>query len=285
MTRSRFAWSRYLDEARDAGYHWTELGPYGYCPTDPVRLRDEFARRDLALTGGTVSAGLHRGRDALTEARSASADVARTLTALGARFLILIPESWSDLAGSRTGPSHLTADEWTSLTTGATALGRYARDDLGLELVVHPHADTNVGTSKEIERFLGETDPSAVNLCLDTGHVAYCGGNNLQIIESFPDRVSYVHLKQVDPTIHREVVAEQIGFAPAVRRGVMVEPPLGEPSMPEILAALEGLDRDIYCIVEQDMYPCDFGQPLPIAIRTREYYAAAGLRLHPSAGR
>ena len=28
-------WTRYLDEVAEAGYTWTELGPYGYLPTDP----------------------------------------------------------------------------------------------------------------------------------------------------------------------------------------------------------------------------------------------------------
>jgi inosose dehydratase len=57
----------------------------------------------------------------------------------------------------------------------------------------------------------------------------------------------------------------------------MVEPPLGEPDMPSLLTALGSLDRDLYCIVEQDMYPCEPDQPLPIATRTREYFASHGL--------
>ena len=43
----------------------------------------------------------------------------------------------------------------------------------------------------------------------------------------------------------------------------MVEPPLGEPDMPSLLAALAALDRDLYCIVEQDMYPCEFDDAAP----------------------
>ncbi len=27
-------WQRFLDEIVAAGYEWTELGPYGYLPTD-----------------------------------------------------------------------------------------------------------------------------------------------------------------------------------------------------------------------------------------------------------
>ncbi|MEY3973218.1 MAG: hypothetical protein RJA71_530, partial [Actinomycetota bacterium] len=26
-------WDRFLDEVVEAGYHWIELGPYGYLPT------------------------------------------------------------------------------------------------------------------------------------------------------------------------------------------------------------------------------------------------------------
>ena len=57
-------WERFLDEVAESGYKWIELGPYGYLPTDPERLRDELGRRGLTLTGGAVFAGLHRGPEA-----------------------------------------------------------------------------------------------------------------------------------------------------------------------------------------------------------------------------
>ena len=57
----------------------------------------------------------------------------------------------------------------------------------------------------------------------------------------------------------------------------MVEPPLGEPDMPSLLAALGSLDRELYCIIEQDMYPCEPERPLRIARRTLEYFKACGL--------
>ncbi len=28
-------WQRYLDEVQQAGYQYSELGPFGYVPTDP----------------------------------------------------------------------------------------------------------------------------------------------------------------------------------------------------------------------------------------------------------
>lgn len=270
-------WSRYLDEVQAAGYKWTELGPYGYCPTDPVLLKEELDKRGLTLTGGTVFAALHKGSQALVDAKAACDLEAATITPLGAKHLILLPEGYSDFDGNITAPTTLTDDEWDELNRGMSELAKYTKEEHDLTLVFHTHADSHVGTHLEITRFLDGTDPEYVQLCLDTGHVAYCGGDNLKLIADYPDRVQYVHLKQVDTAIRARVLDEKLGFAPAVRLGAMVEPPLGEPDMPSLLAALGALDRELYCIVEQDMYPCDFDRPLPIARRTREYLGSCGL--------
>src|SRR5919206_946327 len=53
-------WPRFLDELAQAGYRWIELGPYGYLPTDPGRLRDEVDRRGLRVAGQTGFCALHR---------------------------------------------------------------------------------------------------------------------------------------------------------------------------------------------------------------------------------
>ena len=47
-----------LDELVDAGYRGTELGDWGYMPTDPVVLNSELARRELALLGAFVPVAL-----------------------------------------------------------------------------------------------------------------------------------------------------------------------------------------------------------------------------------
>jgi inosose dehydratase len=270
-------WSRYLDEAGAAGYSRTELGPYGYLPTDPGRLADELAARGLALTGGTVFGGLHRGRAGLDEVRADCDREAAVLRPLGARFVVFLPEGFEGPDGTLTQPATLDDEQWDELARGADALGRWLRDEHGLELVVHPHAGTHIARGAEIERFLDATDPEVVHLCLDTGHVAYCGGDNLAIIRGYGERIRYVHLKSVDPAVRARAEAERLDFGAAVRLGAMVEPADGEPDMPPLLAALAALDRELFCIVEQDLYPCPADVPLPIATRTRAFYAAAGL--------
>ena len=86
-----------------------------------------------------------------------------------------------------------------------------------------------------------------------------------------------MHLKQVAPAVMARVNAEGLSFAQAVRLGSMCEPPLGDPDMPPLLDALADLDRDLFAIVEQDLFPCHPDVPLPIAMRTRQYFEACGI--------
>jgi inosose dehydratase len=271
-------WQQYLDEVPRAGYVWTELGPSGFLPQDPAQLRDELDRRGLRVCGGTVFAGLHRGADALKEAIENFSNEARLLTAVGGRFMVHLPEQYTDMhTGSATEAADLDREQWDNLVAGTNELGRVMSEEFGVALVFHPHADTHVDTQERVERFLEDTDPQYVNLCLDTGHIAYCGGDNVEIVKRFPDRITYVHLKQVDPVVRQRVRDENLSLAEAVPLGVMVEPPYGLPEMPPLLAALGDLNREIFAVIEQDLYPVEPDVPLPVAARTAGYFVACGL--------
>jgi inosose dehydratase len=272
------SWEVYLDEIARVGYVYTELGPQGFMPQDPAQLNDELAARNLTVCGGTVFAGLHKGGEALERAKVEFGREARLLAAVGAEYLVHLPEQYTDQhTGAATEGAELDAQAWKNLVTGTDQLAKFLFEEHGVRLVFHPHADTHVDTQVRIERFLADTDPDHVNLCLDTGHVSYCDGDNLEIIRAFPERITYVHLKSVDPVVRARVLAENISLAEAVKLGVMCEPPYGEPDMPPLLEALGGLDREIYCVVEQDLYPVEPHIPLPIGARTAGYYTGCGL--------
>lgn len=270
-------WQRFLDEVSDAGYEWIELGPYGYLPTDPVRLREETGRRGLKVSAGTVFTGLHHGPDVWDETWAHVSRVAELTRATGADHLVVIPSFWrDDKTGEVLEDRELTAEQWRHLARGTERLGRELRERHGLRIVVHPHADTHVDTEDNVTRFLDATDPDLVSLCLDTGHYAYCGGDNVKLIETYGERIGYLHLKQVDPAVLAAVRAEELPFGPAVARGVMCEPPTGEPALEPVLAAAQQLGVELFAIVEQDMYPCPPDRPLPIARRTRRYLRGCG---------
>jgi inosose dehydratase len=271
-------WTRFLDELAGAGYSWVELGPYGYLPTDPARLTDELAARGLTCAGGTVAGvgGPHRDfGTVLAETRK----VAELTAALGAENLIFVPVPGyrDDVTGAYRQPAELDADGWRALIENSNTLGRMLAEEYGVQLRFHPHADYHVETQAQTERFLEETDPDFVSLCLDTGHLAYRQADVPAIIRKYPERIGYVHIKQMDPAIAARARAEDLPFGQAVAQGASVEPPAGLPDVPSVLAALAELDADLYVVVEQDMYPVEFDLPLPIATRTRQYLNSQGL--------
>ena len=272
-------WKQYLDEIGQAGYRYTELGPTGFLPQDPEQLRDELDSRGLTLCGGTIFAGLHRGAEALDDAVAACAKEARLLTALGAQAPGAAARAVHRHArrqAPREPGASIDPDQWRNLTTGYNQLGKILTEEHGVELVFHPHADTHVDTQARVERFLLDTDPAYVNLCLDTGHISYCDGDNIAIIQRFPERIRYVHLKQVDPEVRRRVHEENLSLAEAVPLGVMCEPPYGVPEMPPLLDALAALPVDLFTVVEQDLYPVEPHIPCRSPPAPRATCAAAG---------
>lgn len=274
---NQLPWHRFLDEVAEAGYSWIELGPYGYLPTDPTRLRDEVNRRGLSVSAGTVFTSLHRGPSVWDATWEHVSQVATLTRAMGAGYLVVIPSFWrDDRTAELIEPPELSREQWRDLTEGMERLARRVREEYGLELVVHPHADTHIDTEEHVTRFLDATDPDLVGLCLDTGHYAYCGGDSVRLIETYGERLGYLHLKQVDPQVLAQVHREGTPFGPAVRQGVMCEPPNGEPALEPVLTAAQRLGVDLFAIVEQDMYPCDPDQPLPIATRTRQLLRSCG---------
>src|SRR6266852_6488226 len=102
LSGESIAYGQMLDELRDTGYVGTELGDWGYMPTDPTALREGLERRNLAMVGAFVPVALkyqdkHASgeADALKVARLLSA-VANTGTGGQSPLLILAVANGTD---------------------------------------------------------------------------------------------------------------------------------------------------------------------------------------------
>jgi inosose dehydratase len=202
---------------------------------------------------------------------------------MGGKHIVVIPAMWrDDVTGEAVEDEVLTSEQWDSLFKGHDALGKRLQEQFGLQQQFHSHADSHVQGQAEIERLLENTDPELLTLCLDTGHAEYGGASSVDLIRKYPERIGYLHLKQIDPDVLAKVRAENLTWAAANLAGVMAEPPSGLPDLREVIEAVEALDRPIFGIVEQDMYPVAFDVPLPIAKRTRNYLLSCGSRTRVS---
>ena len=269
---------QYLREVAEAGYYWTELGPYGYLGTEPSIIRDALQEHDLALSAGTVFTDVHRGMAEIETAWKDVAHVAGLVRELGGGHVITIPELWErGNDGAVVGERTFSSDQWTAFLAGHDEIGRRLWEEFGLQQQFHPHAESPIGSYREITRLLEGTDERYTNLCLDTGHLAYYWGESTRLIVEHPTRIGYLHLKQVEPDLLADVLKNEISFVEAVRLGVMIEPPFGVPDYGPVLAHAAAVNPGIFAIIEQDMYPVgDFDIPLAIARRTREYIETCG---------
>lgn len=270
-------WNRCLDEIAEAGYKWTELGPYGYLPTDLETLRKELDQRGLKASASFAMAHLE-DEDAWPEVERQVVGFGELLQPLGAEFLVLIDDCYTNLfTGEQIKPARLDGDAWKRLIDATHRVGQLAKERFSLQVVFHPHANTHVENEDQIEEFLDQTDPSLISLCLDTGHHAYCGGEPVAFMRKHHQRIPYLHIKSVDPRMQQKMVDEGIPFAHAVAQDMFVEPSQGAVDFLAFRDLLQEIDFDGFAIVEQDLYPAPFDKPLPIAKRTRAYLKEIGI--------
>jgi inosose dehydratase len=274
--------SQVLDEIAATGYRGTELGDYGFMPTEPEVLRAELARRKLQLIGAFVPVALARAETHAAGVADAL-KIARLLrdASDGSPLIVLADDNGSvdhrRLNAGRIGPEQALSDEqWSIFAQGAERVAQAVRDDTGLRTVFHHHCAGYVETPAEITRLLELTDPNLLGLCFDTGHYRFGGGDPLQGLRQHAGRVWHVHFKDCHPDIARQARAEAWDYFEAVRQGVFCELGQGDIDFPAVVTMLREHGYEDWIVVEQDVLP-GLGTPAESAARNRAYLRSIGL--------
>jgi inosose dehydratase len=255
-----------------------ELGPFGYLPTDPVILKQEIDKRGLKVTGSFVEGDLANPDTSWPRIERQLRGWGKIFHQFNAKYLVLIQDCYTNLfSGDLVSSPRLDDAAFARLVDTTHRVARIARQDYGMTLVFHPHAQTHIEYEDQIEQFLDATDPALVSIVLDTGHHSYCGGDVVSFMRKHHARIPYLHLKSVDRAVRERVEAQKIPFGQAVGKGMFVEPSKGVVDFIAFRDLLRDIDYQGFGIVEQDMFPTMFDAPLPIAKRTRAYLREIGL--------
>lgn len=279
-----------LDELVETGYAGSELGDWGFMPTEAAELAAEFTARNIALTGAYVGVALedahsHAAGEAtvLRTARLLAAVAQRTGQST-APFLVLAADNGvnpmrTQHAGRITAEMGLSPAQWETFAAGANRIAQAVRNETGLRTVFHPHCAGWVETPDEIAQLLALTDPALLGLVFDTGHYALGAGGCETIpaaLRRIGDRIWYVHFKDCHPGLLQQARDQQWDYFEAVRQGIFCELGQGCVDFPVVSSWLHEVHYTGFITVEQDVLP-GMGSPKASAARNRAYLRAIGL--------
>jgi inosose dehydratase len=242
-----------LDDIARTGYDGCQLG-LGF--PEGETLRATLAARELRLA--EVYASIPATLDGPTDA--ALADVRERLRLLvaggGEVFCVALDGSpgRNEAAGHAgdVDTPRMTEAGWDALV----ALLRTASEETraaGARIAFHPHAGTFVETPAEVERLAGSIEADVLPFCLDVGHYLVGGGDPVAALRRYGDRVTHVHLKDVDPGVLDRLRHRAIGsFGDAVRERLYTELGSGALDLDGVLAVLAERGYDGWLMVEQD---------------------------------
>ncbi len=250
------SYEKMLDEMVEAGYTGTELGPYGFFPTELDVLRPQLEKRNLTLLASFVPVVLSDPASANIAVEQIR-KVGDLLAALKAPFLVLAdaqsPER--DRISGRVpadGSASLTSEQWKNVAKVVADAGRVS-NDFGLDLVFHPHVATYIETPGETERLFDVTSATSIGLCLDTGHCVYGGGDPAVEAEKYRSTLRYVHIKDISEKILAESRRKALTFDQAIEEKVFTIIGQGSIDFPQFLRVLAKNGYSGWMVVEQDV--------------------------------
>lgn len=270
-------WDKVMDEISQAGYRYTELGPYGYYPTDPAILRREFQKRGLAVTAGFVFEPLHEPDQAETVLENSRRTIS-LLAALGGRYLVTIDHISPDrvrTAGRKNSATRLSERRRKHLVGMIDQIADLALSQ-GITPAIHQHAGCYLEFDDEIEEVLEALEPSRVGICIDTGHMTYAGIDPIEFYERNRTRVIYFHFKDIDPAVHARVLERQIPFLEAVQERVFCPIGRGVVDWPRLAEVLQKGGYGGVANIEQDIDPMISQNPIDDARASLNYLRAIG---------
>lgn len=283
-------YAQMLDELVETGYRGTELGDWGYMPTDATALRDELSRRGLTMLGAFVPVAFRRA-EAHADGEKQALDVARLLAAVAdlgdpghEPLLVLADDNGSDpsrtqRAGRIRPDEMLDEADWTVFSAGVDRVARRVYDETGVASVFHHHCAGFVETPDEIRELLRRTDPARVGLVFDTGHYAFGAGGCEHVVDGlqrFADRIRYVHFKDCSAELAARSREEGWDYFTSLRHGIFCELGEGCVDFPAVTETLGEIGYEGWIVVEQDVLP-GMGAPRESAARNRAYLRRIGL--------
>jgi inosose dehydratase len=245
---------RMLDAVSALGYTGIELGPPGYFGAEAETVIAALEPYGLELVGAFAplriadAAGFEEDLDFLDR-------TIEILAATGARGPVVLAGDENEVRLAVAGRPEARAE--TSLkgddfkrAAERVELAAQRASDRGVSAAFHPHTATYIESSDEVAALLEATDPGLVKIAFDTGHTIVGGGDPVEFARAARDRISHLHLKDVDATLLARVRSQELSVEEAWDAGLFCPFGHGAVDFAGVLGELDGFDG--WAVVEQD---------------------------------
>lgn len=247
-----------------------ELGPHGYIPAQPHKLKQILSENSLKVVSGVIM----RHFENLEDRKSIEQDtfqMAELLAAVDAPHLVFIDDTYIDRqTGKYVAEPHLDISDLHRLTECLHELSIELKRNFSISPVFHPHAETHICSESEIMNFLEIMDSDLLKLALDTGHHVYGGGDPITFMQSQHEHIGYLHLKDVSLDVLTQAKENSIPFMKSIGMGLFTQLGHGDIDFRSFHRVLTDVEYSGFAIYEYDSYPvADFKLPM---IRARIAY-------------
>ncbi|MEM1274174.1 MAG: myo-inosose-2 dehydratase [Pseudomonadota bacterium] len=241
-----------LREAREIGYTGVERGQR--MPGDTDGLRAYLEAANIALCGGWCSGALlENDFSAETQAIAAQVD---QFVALNAPCIVYAEcsNTVQGLPGmSVNARPKLSRDEVTAYGKKLTEIAKWV-NDRGMALAYHHHMGTIIEDEDDTNWLMEATGPE-VELCFDTGHMLFGGGDVMRVMGNWAERISHVHYKDIRPDIVADIRQNDRSFLDAIVAGAFSVPGDGCIDFGDVTRRLKAMDYAGWIVVEAEQDP------------------------------
>ena len=181
-------------------------------------------------------------------------------------------------AGHPDTAPRLSDEEWAQFMGNVRAVCERA-NKWGVRPVIHPHAGGYIEFADEIAKVVRDIPYEVAGLCLDTGHLYYSHMDPVEYLKKYADKLDYVHFKDVNETVYRQVLDERIRFFDGCGKGAMCPIGTGSLDYPAIKQALADIGYSGYITIEQERDPRNSDTSLRDVKASVDYLKSVGYEI------
>ena len=223
-------------------------------PNDTDGLRSFLEKYDIGLCCGWCSGNL-LNNSAPEECNAVQQQVDQFI-ALNAPCIVFA-ECSNTVQGMIDVPVNdrpqLTRDEIKAYAEKLTEVAKWMQDR-GMPMAYHHHMGSMIESEDDVN-WLMEYSCTEVNLCFDTGHLLFGGGDIARTMDRWMDRIHHVHFKDIRPEIVKDVRENNRSFLDAVIAGAFTVPGDGCIDFLSVAQKLKAADYNGWIVVEAEQDP------------------------------